>query len=263
MAEETTVTEGLPNAETPQEGTVQEPEATPEGTTNEQSEEVQLPSDVDSFELPEKFKGKSAEEIAKAYVELERMKKVSTENPPTEETPPQEPPKEGGEEDIDSTQLFQEFNEKGDLSEETYKKLEEKGYKREEVKDRLEFEQYKQKKAIDELVEPIGGIEEYTKMSDWFNTTAPEEEKASFMKELEAAGPLARRALIKDLYAKYQSVEASDGTIHTNEPQYKPTKGYASQHELQKDLSDKRYGIDRSYTSAVEEKMAISDLSKL
>ena len=259
MSTENIEVQGTPVEET----TVQESEATPEEVVAE--EEVQLPSDVEDFEIPEKFKGKSAEEIARAYVELERMRQAQ--ETPTEQ--PKETPKEEqkpAEGEIDGAAIYQEYIEKGDLSEETAKMLEEKGYKLEEVKDRLEYEKYKQEKVIKELVEPIGGIEEYTKLTEWAKENVDPTELAKFNEEFAAAGPIAKQAMLKDAYARYKAaVSGSEepNLLHTNEPQRAAAKGYTSQHELQKDLSDPRYGVDRSYTLAVEEKMARSNLENL
>jgi hypothetical protein len=254
--------EEIVNETNPQTAEVQQPEATPEVDTAPEEEEVTLPSDIGEFELPEKFQGKSAEEIAKAYVELEKkLGGGQNEQATPNETPP-EPNEEVAEE---QPNYLKEYIENGDLSEESYKLLEEKGYSREEVIDRLEFEKFRQEKQISELVEPIGGIEEYTKLNEWASENIPQEQIAAFYEEFKAAGPLAKKALIKDAYMYYkQSIGEDVGTyLHTNEPQTKQVKGYTSQHELQKDMSDPRYGVDRSYTLAVEEKVARSNLDKL
>jgi len=47
-----------------------------------------LPSDEVPFEMPEKFAGKTAEEIAKSYVELEKFKASQEPTPPKEEKTP-------------------------------------------------------------------------------------------------------------------------------------------------------------------------------
>ena len=269
MADEILPTPGqgepTPNDQT----TLQEPQATPEESTVSEEpteEQVQLPSDVEEIEIPEKFKDKSKEEIIKAYLELERMKVQNKEQQPNKEPQNKQETKEG-EAKVDGAAIYQEYIEKGELSEETLKMLEEKGYKKEEVIDRLEYEKFKQEKAIKDIVEPIGGMEEYTKLSEWAKENIPADQLNQFNEEFAKAGPLAKKAMIKDAYAMYKAAIGEEGgdfnLLHTNEPQRAATKGYTSQHELQKDLSDPRYGVDRSYTKAVEEKMARSDLSKL
>ena len=259
-ASATTTTEGAPNVE---EGTVQEPQAVSEENPSTEEPEVQLPSDVEEVEIPEKFQGKSVEEIVKAYQELEKKLGAPKEEQPPEQPKPEEGnPEEGG---INGAEVFQEYIEKGELSEETMSKLKELGYKEEEVLDRLEYEKYKQEKAISSLVEPIGGFEEYTKMQQWANENVDPSELKQFNEEFAAAGEMAKKAMLKDAYARYKAAISGEevNLLHTNEPQQVATKGYTSQHELQKDLSDPRYGIDRSYTQEVEKKLARSDLSKI
>lgn len=67
-------------------GEVEQPEA--------KEEEVVLPSDEQTFEMPEKFKDKSAEDIAKAYLELEKMNSKKQEPEP-------EPQKEEAKPEVD------------------------------------------------------------------------------------------------------------------------------------------------------------------
>jgi len=60
----------------PTEGAVEETEVQ---VQTDVVDEVVLPSDEVTFDMPEKFAGKSAEEIAKSYMELEAMKKEPNE----------------------------------------------------------------------------------------------------------------------------------------------------------------------------------------
>ena len=142
--------------ETPQSNILNEEEVNAllqdEGTTPP-VDEVELPSEVSSFEMPEKFKGKTAEEIAQSYIELEKLKaKKEGEGeqvPPNDETPPQETPP-NTEESVDS--YFKEYAENGALSEESYQALADKGYSKEQVDEQIDFYNYKQEKATAELL---------------------------------------------------------------------------------------------------------------
>lgn len=242
------VTEGQENVQ----GTENGIETGPVGT--EEKADTTLPSDEDEFTMPEKFKGKTAEEIAKSYIELEKLKNSTKDTKePEEETTPKE-----GEEDSEGDKYIQEFLETGKLSEESYKELEAKGIPKEEIDDRLDYERYKIQKKINDVVSVIGGIEEYNAMEAWAVDNKTEEERQAFVVEFQAAGPMAQKALLKDLYSQYKGGEAGGDMVHTNEPQAIKKPGYTSQHELQKDMADPRYGVDRSYTKAVEEKLARS-----
>lgn len=244
------------NEESTQEGAVLEPEVGPQGSVEEEVETV-LPSDVEEFVMPEKFEGKTAEEIARSYIELEKFKGSKGETPTAEvETTTEEAPQ--------GDPYVAEFLNTGELSEESYAALEAEGQTRADIDDRMEFEAYKSKKAVDELVEVIGGIENFTAMDEWAKTAFEPEQMESYSKELAGASKFAKQAILKDLYGQYNASlngEApSTDVIHTNERQTSVVKGYKSQHELQADMSDPRYGSDRSYTQAVEAKLAKSKI---
>lgn len=222
------------------------------GPQNEVQEvDSSLPSDTEDFVIPEKFAGKSVEEIAKAYVELEKFKASKGEVPPTEEAPaPQaeEAPAEGG------NKYYDEFITKGELSEESYVELEKAGHSREEVTDRMEYEQYKQQKSINDVVSVIGGLEQYQAMEAWAIDNMSETDRATFVQEFQGASNFTKKALLKDMYSQFKGGNVPD-MVHTNESQYKTGKGYSAEHEFQADIADPRYGTDKSYTKAVEEKM--------
>lgn len=257
MAEEVTP-QGTPDeSQTPQGTPVPESEVTPQGTPPEV--EV-LPSDTETFTIPDKFQGKSAEEIAKAYVELEKFK-ASGETPPANETPPtpneETPPDPSNEQS--NTKYFDEFIESGTLSEESFQELEAKGHKRQEVQERLEFDKYRQDQRISKVTESIGGLEEYQKMEAWAVENVAEADRNTFTQEFASASDYAKKAMLESLYGQYSTAVGSNAgpeMVHTNESQYSVTKGYSAQHELQADMADPRYGTDRSYTKAVEAKLA-------
>ena len=240
------VEEGTPNAE-----------AVPQPQTPSEETPQGLPSDAVEFTMPDKFTGKSAEDIARAYVELEKMK-AGGETPPPETPPAETPPPETPAPE-EPNKYYQEFIEKGELSDESFKELEDAGYAKEDIQERLEYEKYKQDKRINSVVEDIGGIENYQAMEAWATENVGDEERAQFTAEFANASDYVKKVMLKDMYGKFQAdVKEGGDIIHTNESQYTVTKGYTSQHELQKDMSDPRYGNDRSYTQAVEAKLAKS-----
>jgi len=214
-----------------------------------------LPSDAVEFTMPEKFAGKSAEDIAKAYTELEKFK---AEGAPAEVEAPVVEAKDDGKVDY-----IKEFLATGELSDESYTALEAEGVPRKDIDDRLEYEAYKSKKSVDELVSVIGGIDEFTALDAWSKETFTPEVLTNYSEELAKASKFGKQAILKDVYAQYKAsldgeVPASADVVHTNQGQVTGAKGYTSQHELQADMADRRYGTDRSYTSAVEAKLAKS-----
>jgi hypothetical protein len=246
---------------------VQGEEVVVESTAQEEGvqeeEVVTLPSDEPEFEVPEKFKGKSVEDIIKSYQELEKMKGGDTisqeekvEDKPTEETSPEEAQYQKYAESLDKN---------GQLSDAEYAELAEAGYDKATVdaeiqrrNDLKEFEAYRAEKALNEVLEPLGGgTEKFKEVSDWANRTKSEEEMKEFNNTLAAIPKVAQQAMLKQLYAEYDS--ASDQTtdvLHTNTPQTVPSKGYSSEADFFRDISSPEYKTHKSFAKAVEAKLA-------
>ena len=129
---------------------VPELEVQPEGEVQEEG----LPSDTPEFVIPEKFKGKSAEEIARSYVELEKSR--GTQEQPAEDAP------EAQEEAPEGNPYLDEFRATGELSQDSYEALIAQGNTRESIDEALEYESYKQNKAVYEMADVVGGIENYS-----------------------------------------------------------------------------------------------------
>jgi hypothetical protein len=238
---------------------------TEEVASVEGEEEVTLPSDVPEFEVPEKFKGKSTEDIIKSYLELEKMKGGDTESQeekvsdkPTEETSPEEAQYQKYAESLDKN---------GQLSEAEYAELAEAGYDRATVDAEIqrrqelkEFEEYKREKTLNELLEPLGGgMDKFKEVSDWANTTKSKEEMEEFNKALASVPKLAQQAMLRQLYSEYESASNSDTILHTNTPQTSGTKGYKSEADFFNDISKPEYQTHKSYAEAVAKKLAMTD----
>ena len=220
------------------------------GPADEVTEETTngLPSDTEEFVMPDKFQGKSAEDIARAYTELEKFK-GNTPTEPEDEAEEPNPESEGN-------KYLDEFNKTGELSEESYEELLKQGVAKEDIDERLEYEKYKVQKRVDEVVDVVGGLEEYQAIEEWAADAYSEEDRASFVSEFQGASDFAKKAMLRDLQSQYKATLEGGDQIHTNEPQGVKGGGYTSQHDLQKDMADRRYGNDRSYTQAVEAKLA-------
>jgi hypothetical protein len=221
-------------------------------------EEVTLPSDTADFSMPSKFEGKSAEEIARAYVELEKYKASKQ---TTEDTPPTEEEPKGASLDEYVSKIV-----KGqELTEEDYATLqEEHKMSKEQIDEQVEFIKYKQEKYVNSLLEEVGGKSAFKEAVGWAQETFSEEELKEFNTAMEEAPPKVQKVLARSLITQYKQAgnTPTDTTLHTNKGPEVKTKGYQSQHELMKDMSDPRYGSDRSYTKMVEAKMSITDDSK-
>ena len=236
-------------------------------TTEEvvQEEVVTLPSDNPEFEVPEKFKDKSIEDVIKSYQELEKMKGGGKESQ-------EEKPTEGEETSKNTEEQYQKYadslDKNGTLTEAEYTELAEAGYDKTtvdtEIKRRAdlkEFEAYKAEKALNDVLAPLGGgAEKFKEVSDWANTNKTPEEVKTFNETLASVPKLAQQAMLKGLYAEYASAGEEGGTVlHTNTTQSTPSRGYSSEADFFKDISSPEYQTHKSFAAAVEKKLGKSN----
>lgn len=225
MSEEVTSTEG----EVDGEGTVTE---TPlEGTQTEVQEQ-----DV-SDQTPEDNQTDGGEE------------------PATNETP-EETPSES-----DFSEFFGEFEEKGNLSEESYAKLEAQGYSKDMVDTYIRgASDALTEDGVDALIAGAGGQEAYDELTDWAGRNLSEADLAKFNTAL--TGKTSAEMAISWLQGKMRDAEGFDPAVVLNgDPAGDPKPDvYASRQEVTKAMRDKRYGKDKAYTQEVTAKVGRSNL---
>ena len=244
--------------------------------------EVILDSDKEEFKMPEKFAGKSAEEIAKSYMELEKFKASKEEGGGQESTEGEVPsePEKGKADDKETKEptteeqatydkYAAEYDENGSLSEEAYEALAKEGYTKEQVDSEIakreemkEYQQYKADKQLNSVLEPLGGgKEKFKAVAEWANSDKTEAEMIAFNKALADSPVVAQQALLRGLYAEYEAAgKAEDTILHTNSPQTTPSKGYKTQEEFFKDIGSEEYKNNAAYRAAVEKKMSKSNI---
>ena len=227
-----------------------------------------LPSDNTEFIMPDKFKGKSVEEIARSYLELEKMKVSEPEATEEEVSLESEEDEEAFEEDY-YNELVNTYETTGALSAEQYAALAEEGYTKEQVdaeisayNDNKEFLAYKQEKHLNSIIEPLGGGQDKFKaVAQWANESKPVEDVKAFNAALSSASTIAQQAMLRGLYAEYESAgNTVDTVLHTNTPQSLPSRGYKTQEEFFKDIGSEEYKNNAAYRKAVEDKMSKSSI---
>ena len=237
-----------------------------EAPTEVVQEEVTLASDEVKFDMPTKFEGKSAEEIAKSYMELEKLKGGDTSQEEKAEEPAEESPKQ----DEEQYQKYADALDKnGKLSDAEYAELAVAGYDKEAVDteiqrraDLQDFNSFKENRTLNDMLEPLGGgADKFKEVSDWANSTKTEAEMKEFNSILSSVPKVAQQAMLKGLYEDYaSSVTASDSMLHTNSTQTQPNKGYNTQEEFFKDVGSPEYQNNPAYREAVERKMSKSNI---
>lgn len=210
-------------------------------------------------------KYKTAEELERAYKELETKLGQTTEPPtePTTEPPASEPPTEPltvvG---LPADKYFNEYAEKGELSEDSYKELADKGIPKQLVDAYIAGQKAAaaQQNAMSEtvvngLIEEIGGTENFGKMSAWAATSYSEQEKADYQVAVDSGNPSLARLALANLKAKYEAAFGSAPGLIAGVPA-PGTAAFRSNAEMVAAMRDKRYHTDPSYRAEVERKVA-------
>jgi len=233
----------------------------------------------DTFEMPEKFNGKSPEDIARAYAELEKkLGEKKDENVDDSDTTTEVSPKEGDEDttvpddnkaeepkvlsDKDMAEYKAEYDKDGKLSEESLSKLKAEGYSETDVNDYVQYQEYKAYKAVEALVTPLGGgVEKYNEVAQWVADNADDAELETINKTLANSALPAKQAYMATIYKAFE--DATGGVnLHGNSPSKSTTaKGYSTQSEMFADMNNPAYAVDASYRAKVEAKVALTDAS--
>lgn len=158
---------------------------------------------------------------------------------------------------LDYAKLEEEYNEKGELSEESYKALKDAGYDKEIVDAVIAGWQAKVDKFVDAVVEQAGGAKEYDRMIKFVQSQGKNAIEA--FNNIVVNGDLNMvSSYIAGVKAQMVAKYGTDNPTLTGRGISKGVKGYTDQAEMVKDMSDKRYGRDEKYTKEVEKKIAAS-----
>lgn len=213
----------------------------------------------EAFELPEKFKGKSLEDVVKAYTELE--KKLSQKQPDATPTEPKEDttvvedkvnatlsPK-------DFTKYEEAYLSQGALSDDHYKELEGMGLSKEVVDLYIEGAKAREQLFSQQIYNVAGGEEAYNELITWASQNL-DQTTAQRLNEDLMSGSVDR--------AKFavETLQLRKGTpprrVEGNSAASGDVKAYRSKTEWQKDVRDPNYGKDKKFTAMVDAKFLAS-----
>lgn len=227
-------------------------------------DDVTLPSEAEEIVLPDKFKGKSAEDIYKAYAELEKklgnLQPEDGPKPPVEDEPKEDAP-------VPTKALLDEYitkaNENGGvLSDEHYAELEAKGFTRDVVDIYAEgIKAREQAKSIETLTKAGIQPDDYSKAVAWARENWDEATITKYNNAISSANEDAIAILANDLVSKYKTASKGNGApIHSSTPvATKKLEGYADKSEMAKDMNDPRYGRDPRYTERVAKRVEATE----
>lgn len=240
-----------------------EPEEKPQEEAVEQQPEVQEEQQADRPDwLPEKFE--SAEDMAKAYSELEKKMGAGEEEKEQEETTEEN---ESEETQQDLTELQSRINDAstkyfesgGEITDETYQALEEVGISRELV-DRFKAGQESLENAEISEIQSAAG-DEYEAMAQWAGDSLDDDEFNAFNEVVNNGTVQQAKLAVKGLYARYKSeVGATGPKLVSGSTTGSSTMPYQSMQEVSRAMQDPRYKSgDKAYHNEVDRRLAVSN----
>ena len=244
------------------------------------------PEEQDSLAVGEKLqaeqegllagKYKSAEELEKAYVELQKKLGESKEEEDTEqasaEPEPEDKPQlsEGATLITDASKEY--FDNGNKLSPETLAKFSSlssqdliKAYM--EVSQNPEFQQQQAAppaditaSQINQIKNAAGGEKAYANIVNWAKSSLPQEQINAFDEVVNTGSVQAIQLAVSGLKAEYDNANGVEGRMVTGKTAPNNGDVFRSQAELVRAMNDSRYDSDPAYRQDVIEKLDRSDL---
>lgn len=217
--------------------------------------------------LPEKFK--SAEDMAKAYSELEKKmggKPDSNAEQEVEETPdPQtteasEVAKVLDKAGVDFDTLQAEYAANGSIGEESYKQLEEAGFPQQLVDSWIAGQQSLANDINAQVFSSVGGEEQYYQMIEWAGESLPPAEIDAFNKAMDSGDMSMVNMAVNGLAARYRSEVGTEPQLIQGETTGNSGGSFNSAAELTAAMRDPRYQNDPAYRQSVAQKLSRSNV---
>lgn len=214
--------------------------------------------------LPEKFT--SAEEMAKAYSEIEK-KQSQRQQEDNQETEQTENEQTDGEEvqEVGLEKFYTEFDEKGELSDDSYNELEDMGLPRDLVNSYIDGQKAIADQHINSVHQTVGGKDNYEALIGWASENLSQEEKEAFNHTVDygsvqqlnmALQGLMSRANVSPLSPQPQQQELFEGQPIN----YGSDAPYQSIAEMTTDMNNPKYENDPAYRDMVERRLSKSNI---
>ena len=214
-------------------------------------------------------KYKNAEELEKAYTELQKkLGEGDTESKEEEVT-------EKETETSPITSLLNEasaeyYNNDNSLSKETLSKLGELNSS-ELVEAYLELQKNSTQTTTESsdlsdadvtaIKQVAGGDDQYARLVEWASNNLPKSDVDSFDELLESGNKGAIQLAVKGLKAQYEDANGYEGRMLQGKAPLSSKDGFRSQAELVEAMSDPRYDRDEAYRMDVRDKLERSDIN--
>jgi len=249
---------------------------TPEADVLTEEEQNSLQVGQDLKEQQEQLlagKYKSAAELEKAYVELQKKLGDSSDEEQGEAEPSQDEPEEAEVSPAQSliTNASAEYAEKGELSEEMMSKFSEMS-SQDLVQAYMEMQANAPQAETAEPVElsdndinsiknSVGGEVEYDKVIDWATNNLSESQIEAYDDIISTGNTDVIQMMVDGLKAKYDSANGFEGRMLTGKAANNSSDVFRSQEEVVSAIADPRYDRDPAYRNDVLEKLERSDVT--
>ena len=201
--------------------------------------------------LPEKFK--NAEELSKAYTELEKQYSGRQK----EETKPEEVKEEVQQKGLEK--FYTEFAETGALSENSYAELAKQGLDKGLVDSYIEGQRLVADTQTKQVQDVAGGKERYAELVEWAGKNLSEAEQTTFNNMVDSGDIEQAKFAVQGLMAKANvnynpnQPDLFEGTSDVTSP-----NAFTSVSQVTDAMNDPRYEKDPSFRKEVEDKLARS-----
>jgi hypothetical protein len=212
--------------------------------------------------LPEKFK--SAEDMAKAYAELESKigkpaePKADPETPAPAEATPDDANKALSERGLDMGKFSTEFAEKGELTPESYAELEKAGLTKDIVDQYIEGQKARATQYESSVKAEVGGDEQYNQMVTWAKANMSPAEITAFNNAVGSGDVNQAKLAVLGLSTRYSSANGSDPKRTIGGGKAGAQDTFESTAQLTEAMRDPRYKSDPAYRAAVQNKLSRS-----
>jgi hypothetical protein len=215
-------------------------------------------------------KYRDAEELERAYIELQKKLGSRDQDEDEEEEGEAEPDDENDEEVEEDEQeelgyelleILSQEAETGEFSEETLAALDELSPR--EVADMfLDYQANAEPQGqeisetdIRQLQDMVGGEDNYSQMTDWAAQNLSQEEVQAFDQVIDRGDPMAVYFAVQALQFRYLNAEGFEGDLLTGKDPVPSGQGFRSQAELIRAMDDPRYDSDPAYRADVIDKL--------
>lgn len=230
-------------------------DAIPEEKTEELPSDEEAPKADRPEWLPEKFE--SAEDMAKAYSELEGKMSKGEEAPEAGEDAAREVTEAAG---LDFDAFSTEYAENGELSQGTYEALAQAGIPEHLVDEFIKGQEAQGAANRAEILADAGGEEAFGSMTDWASDNFSDAEIDTFNDAVNSGNANMARMAVAGLKARFEAAVGTEPTRSVSGEAPTGGSAYRSVAEMMSDMQDARYHSDPAFRADVEAKLQRSDI---